>query len=101
MTPLVEHVARYQQRGPLPGKLGEQLPQLTSQHGIQADGRLVEQQQPRPADERGRERDARSLPAREISHQLMRLRLEVDALEQAVQLCASDRGEVADVLTDG
>ena len=42
---LVHHVARHQQRDSAPGKSVELLPEIGTQHGIQADGRFVEDEQ--------------------------------------------------------
>ena len=55
---LVHDVARHDERVPAFGEVAEELPQVAAQHRVEADGRLVEDEQAGAADERGGEGDA-------------------------------------------
>jgi hypothetical protein len=62
---LVHDVARDEQCRSLRSELVEQTPEIAPQDRIEPDGRLVEDEQARCAEERDGERDACTLPARE------------------------------------
>ena len=57
---LVHDVAGDEDRGAAVGEPVEQLPEVAAQHGVEADGRLVEHQQVGVAEQRDREADAAS-----------------------------------------
>ena len=57
---LVHDVARDEQRRARLGERAEALPELEAQHGVEADRWLVEHEQLRPAEQRGRERHPRA-----------------------------------------
>ena len=60
---LVHHVAGHQQAHAVAGEPVEQVPQVAAQHRVEPHGRLVEDQQVGPAEQRDRQRDPRALPA--------------------------------------
>ena len=66
---LVEQMRRPQHADAL---LGDELPDMAEDIGarldVEPDGRLVEQQQPRPMQQRARDLEPAHLPAREVAH---------------------------------
>ena len=98
---LVHHVARDEQRRPVGGERAEHLPEVAAQHRVEADGRLVEHEQLRAADERRRKRDARALTAGQPVDDAVALGLEPDGLDHfadSLRRLIEDAGEVAEVL---
>ena len=85
-------------------ELVEERPEVASQHRVEPDGRLVEHEQLRLAEERRRERDARPLAAGEPPDDPPALGCEADDLDHLVDAGsrgrADDAGEVAQVLDD-
>ena len=71
---LVHHVRRDEHGPALAGERVELAPEVSAEHRVEADRRLVEDEQVRVAEERGGERDARALAAREGSHFLAGVR---------------------------
>ena len=63
----VHHVAGDQQRGPAAGEIGELLPEVCPQHGVQPHCRFVENQQLGLADQRARQRHPGALTTGEIA----------------------------------
>jgi hypothetical protein len=59
----------------------EQLPEVPAQHGVEADPRLVENEQLRPVEQRRGEGDAGALASREAVDALPGLRSQVDLVE--------------------
>jgi hypothetical protein len=55
---LVHHVARHEQRRAVVGEPVEHRPQVSPQHGIETDRRLVEHEHLGPSEQRRRQRDA-------------------------------------------
>ena len=101
---LVHHVAGDEQRGAVAGEAVEQGPEVAPQHGVEPDGRLVEHEQIRLAEQRGGQRDARALAARQRAGELVAGVGEVDGGERPADLARRDAqhgGEVAQVLLDG
>ena len=62
---LVHDVARDEQRGAVVGEAAEGRPEVAAEHGVETDGRLVEDEQLGLAEQRGGERDAGALAAGE------------------------------------
>ena len=66
---LVEQMRRPQHADAL---FGDELPDMAEDIGarldVEPDGRLIEQQQPRPVQQRARDLEPAHLPAREIAH---------------------------------
>ena len=60
---LVHHVAGDQQRDAAVGEPAEGAPEVLAEHWVEANGRLVEDQEIRTLQQRGRERDAGALSA--------------------------------------
>jgi hypothetical protein len=65
-------VAAHQQRGATVREAAEQRPQVAAEHGVQPDRGLVQDEQLRRRQQRGRERDAGLLPAGQSLDQLLR-----------------------------
>jgi hypothetical protein len=59
----------------------EQLPEVPAQHGVEADHRLVENEQLRPVEQRRGEGGAGALASREAVDALPGLRSQVDLVE--------------------
>ena len=81
----------------------EQLPELDAQHGVEADGRLVEHEQFGGAEQRGGERDPAALAARERADELARRSASrsvasIDAVDVGCAGAPSTRAEVREVL---
>ena len=62
-------------------ELVEEVPQIAPEHGVEADGGLVEHEQIRAVQDRRAERDTRSLPAGQAGHDLITLRAELDEVD--------------------
>ncbi len=65
---LLDVVRGHQDRGPLAAQVVDQRPQLLAHLRVQADGRLVEQDQPRAVHERAGDEQAPAHPARQLVH---------------------------------
>ena len=101
---LAHDVTRHQQGRPVTRQLREGAPELSPQHRIEPDGRLVEHQELGVAEERRAERDAGLLTAGEPSDDVSGQGHEVDGSEHLVDpLCRriEDPREVAEVLANG
>src|SRR5690606_37619714 len=82
---------------------GEQAPQLLAQHGVEADGRLVEHEQARGAEQGDAQRDSAALAARELGCQVAPHRTEADLVDDAgdIRLRRPEHAaEVVEVLLD-
>ena len=100
---LVHDVARDEERRPVGRKPRERRPEVAPQERVEADRRLVENEQLGPSDERRRERDAGALAAREPAHDTAGIVAEADQLDDLVRLRVGrpdQAGEVPDVLSD-
>ena len=102
---LVHHVAGDDDGDPLPGHLGEALPELGPQLGVHADGGLVEEEQARPVDQSAGQGDPLPHPPAQGRHHRPPPREEVDQLQRlgdlrprSASLKTVDGGEEADVL---
>jgi hypothetical protein len=83
------------------GERPKQAPEALAQHRIEADRRLVEDEQLRPAEESRGQREPRPLTARQRARELPGRVAEVDLLDDLGDLlraCAHDRGKVLEVL---
>ena len=99
----VHHMAGDQQRGPGAGQVGELLPQICAQHGIQTHGRFVEHQQLGPADQRTRQRHPGPLTAGEVAAVGRAVIAETHQINRRVGGAAVKtvkRREIADVVDD-
>ncbi len=93
------------------GEAVEELPQVAAEYGVQADGRFVEDEEFRGAEEGDGQGDAAALPAGEVAGQVAGVPGEVDLLDGAAHAFpalgpggaagAQHRGEVVEVLADG
>jgi hypothetical protein len=100
---LVHHVAGDEQAGAVVGELVEGLPELAAEDRVDVDGRLVEHEQLRLAEQRDGERGARELAAGERPRHLLCLTGQpdkADHLRDPLPRGAKDAGEVAQVLLD-
>jgi hypothetical protein len=100
---LVHHVTGDQQRRSLAREPVEQRPEIAPEHGIEADGRLVEHEQVGLAEQRDGERHARALAARQRAREPVAGAGEVDGGERPPDLTrrhVEHGGEVAQVLGD-
>jgi hypothetical protein len=87
----------------------EGVPQLPAQHGVQADGRFVEDKQVCAAEHRGGKRDAGALSARQVPDEGPGMIGQTDLLEDLLDpsglpgRCPRVRegGEVLQILPDG
>lgn len=101
---LVHHMAGDQQGRPARRQLVEQRPQRAPQHGVQADGGLVEHQQIRVGDQRAGQRHPRQLTTGEPARQLVPLGRQIDLIDHLVGPPTSgpeQMGEVAHIALDG
>ena len=81
---LVHDVARHEHGSPTGGQAPEELPEVASQHRVEAHGRLVEDEDLGITDERAGKADAGLLPAGEVLHALVDGIGEVDLADDAV-----------------
>ena len=70
---------------PRVGEAVEELPEVAAEHRVEADGRLVEDEQLRVAEQRGRERDARALAAGEARDDAVGVLVERDVVDRALR----------------
>jgi hypothetical protein len=101
---LIHDVARYQERGALLREPPEQLPELGPQDRILTDRRLVEDQELRPTQQRGREGYSSALAARQVCDGAVRVLRQVDSGDLRIHLPARDPQhprEVRQVLAHG
>ena len=105
---LLDVVRRHEDRRALGAQQVDQRPQLLAHLRVEADGRLVEQHELRPVDERARDQQAPPHPARELVDARVAPVAEVRDLERAldrrVPLVPRDPVEVREdeqVLLDG
>ena len=87
---LVHDVARDEQRDAVVREAVEQLPQVTAQHRIETDGRLVEHEQLGRAQERGAERDPTELATGQRPGEPVDLGAQVDVVERALDVVVAD-----------
>ncbi len=106
----VEIRRRHENRDALREKLGEQLPELAPRNGIDAGGRLVQQDDPRLVHERARERELLLHAPRQLLGKSRTKSGELCQLEQALPALANGRvahaeavnlGKKRDVFVDG
>ena len=84
---LLDVVRRHQDRRPLAAEAVDQRPELLAHLRVEADGRLVEQDEPRPVHERPRDQQPPPHPAAQLVHPRVGAVRELGDLERAV-----DRG---------
>ena len=100
---LVHHMAGHHQRGAGAGQRVELQPEVSPQHGIQADRGFVEDQQVGLADERAGQRDPGSLSAGQVAAVRGAVILQSDGIDRGVggtRVHAVQRREVAHVVDD-
>ena len=101
---LVHDVARHEERRPRVRQRPERGPEVAAQHGVEADGRLVEHQEWRLVQEGGRQAHAGELAARQAACRPGCEARDVDGAHHvgdAVRPGADDCREVVKVLLDG
>jgi len=101
-------VRRHHERGAELLDAREELDDLPARHRVEVAGRLVSDEDPRPVDQRARDRDTLLLATRELTREVRPPLREADERERALRLLADDVATVpgheereGDVLRDG
>jgi hypothetical protein len=95
---LVHDVAAHDEGPAAVGEPAEQAPQVTAQHGVEADGRLVEDEQLRLGEQGRREGDPRLLAAGQAVHSGVRGGGQVDLGQDPVDAGGGRRDHLREVL---
>ncbi len=108
---LVHDVGRDEQRGAAVGQAVEEVPEVPAEYGVEPDGRFVQDQQVRGAEQGDGQRDAAALATGERAGEGVGASGQVDVVDGAGDGLAAggpvgaarvqDRGEVVEVLPDG